>query len=76
MNPPILIPNFKMCSGMIDQGRMIGGDPVGHSCYQTATKTWWIDGIGFPVCAACFDLLEQKSERICLAGWKGEPGNG
>jgi hypothetical protein len=39
MSDPITVP--YRCEALIDQGRTIGDDPVGHACMQKATVVYW-----------------------------------
>ena len=43
-----------ICEALLDQGRTIGGDPVGHACGRPAERTF-TDQHGVPryLCQAC-----------------------
>jgi hypothetical protein len=63
-----------LCAGLIDQGRVIGGDPVGHGCDRAATHTFWRDGLWWPVCAGCLADLEARMGRVSLPWWRAQAG--
>lgn len=50
------------CDILIDQRRHIDADPVGHRCYNDATRT---DG-EYLVCDDCLRMLTQEPERATL----------
>ncbi len=61
------------CDSLIDQNRSIGGDPVGHRCYERAS--WFTRGIrgGKPViefrlCDRCFAALVKAQWDFDHAG--------
>jgi hypothetical protein len=64
-----------LCAGLIDQGRVIGGDPVGHACCQIATRQFWVEGLYWPVCASCLTSLKAGEARVTLPAWKARPGS-
>ncbi len=66
----------KMCAGLIDQDRAIGGDPVGHACDRWATGIYWIgsDGLGWPVCDSCRAALKAGDGRVTLPLWRAVAG--
>jgi hypothetical protein len=51
------------CECLIDQGRIIGGDPVGHACVRPSTRR---HPSGRLVCETCFELLARDSPRVTL----------
>lgn len=61
------------CDMLIDQDRHIGSDPVGHVCYNRATR---ILGNQYYICDSCVELLSEGSDRITIPergsvqGWK------
>lgn len=59
-----------LCAGLIDQGRVIGNDPVGYGCARPATDTYWRDGLWWPVCGVCLASLEAGGGRVSLAWWR------
>lgn len=65
-----------LCAGLIDQGRKVGGDPVGHSCGNVATERYWVGGLSWPVCASCAGGLREDSGRVTLPWWRAQPGEG
>lgn len=60
MNPP--------CEALLDQDRYIGGDPVGHACYNQANFFCLHGGLIHAVCESCFQLVWNDSPRISFAG--------
>lgn len=48
------------CEMLIDQGRYIGSDPVGHACHNVGTHTF----NGYVVCLDCVDKIKNEPERI------------
>jgi hypothetical protein len=50
-----------VCECLIDQGRRIGGDPVGHACGRRATRP---HPGGFLVCDDCDARLAAGSPRV------------
>ncbi len=65
-----------MCAGMVDQGRRIGGDPVGHKCSRTAESLYWIDGLSWHVCDDCKRHLDADDGRVQLPLWAARAGEG
>lgn len=64
-----------LCAGLIDQGRVMGGDPVGHACPRPATDTFWRGGLWWPVCAGCRTSLEAGEGRVSLPLWRARAGS-
>ena len=58
------------CSGLIDQDRFIGDDPVGHVCYNDASEWFWSGGLGWHVCVSCAASLHAGEGRVTLPAWK------
>ena len=53
------------CSALIDQGRYIGEDPVGHACYHKAIK----ELNGELICSTCETWLNSsKGRRVTFLG--------
>jgi hypothetical protein len=83
MNPPTLEDLIErmvasappLCAGLIDQGRVMGGDPVGHGCLRPATDTYWRDGLWWGVCAGCLASLEAGEGRVSLPLWRARAGS-
>jgi hypothetical protein len=65
-----------LCAGLIDQGRVIGGDPVGHACPRPATGKWWEGGLYWPVCSECLASLRAGEGRVWLPEWRARAGEG
>ena len=64
-----------VCDALIDQGRTIDGDPVGHGCVAPATRhvafTLEVAGAGDALCTAdlcppCYELWDRWSPRVTL----------
>jgi hypothetical protein len=70
--PPVVRPP---CAGLIDQGRYVGGDPVGHACHNDATETYWAGGVGWHLCAPCADMARAGSLRLTLPSWRAFVGD-
>jgi hypothetical protein len=64
------------CAALLDQDRYIGDDPVGHACYNQASETVWIGGVGWRVCSSCAALVRSGSNRVTLPLWRAEVGKG
>ena len=50
------------CDALVDQGRIIGGDPVGHACCMPGTA--FIDG--YFLCQSCEGIYYESPERLTL----------
>lgn len=68
-----------LCSALIDQGRKIGNDPIGHACSNLASGKPWIirmetdlgfRDITFPVCPSCWNLA-NTTDRITFSLYRG-----
>jgi hypothetical protein len=70
--PPVVRPP---CAALIDQGRHVGGDPVGHACHNDAAETVWLGGLGWRVCAGCAALARADSPRLTLPLWQAFVGD-
>jgi hypothetical protein len=70
--PPVVRPP---CAGLIDQGRFIGGDPVGHTCDRPAEETYWLGGVGWRLCASCAALARADNPRLTLPSWRAFIGD-
>jgi hypothetical protein len=70
--PPVVRPP---CAGLIDQGRYIGGDPVGHACHGVAAETVWLGGLAWRLCASCAALARADSPRLTLPSWRAFVGD-
>jgi hypothetical protein len=70
--PPVVRPP---CAGLIDQGRYVGGDPVGHACHDDAEETFWEGGLGWLLCASCAALARADSPRLTLPWWRAFLGD-
>lgn len=63
MSHSITIP-FR-CEALIDQGRTIGGDPVGHACLRDATLTVKdANGLHRYLCGECAIALHTQIGAI------------
>lgn len=49
-----------LCEMLIDQGRYIGSDPVGHACRNVGTHTF----NGYVICLDCVEEIKKDSKRI------------
>ena len=58
----------SMCTAYVDQGRRIGGDPVGHKCSLGASTTRGDHAL----CLRCAKLYDDVPERISFV--PGVPG--
>lgn len=56
---PVSVP--LMCEMLVDQGRRVGGDPVGYKCSRPPTG--FLES-GALICAECSRLLETAPGRI------------
>jgi hypothetical protein len=63
-----------LCAGLVDQGRFVGGDPVGHACPRAAEAWFWRDGFCWAVCAACLASLRADEGRVTLFPWRAWTG--
>lgn len=57
------VPIF-FCEMLLDQGRFIGGDPVGRKCQNQATHELKMSG--HLICESCSKLLEEEPERVTI----------
>jgi hypothetical protein len=57
-----LYPIKKYCDGLIDQGRFIGSDPVGHRCVEPPIV---VDRYGHFICESCEKML--STGRVTFA---------
>jgi hypothetical protein len=63
MSDPITVP-FR-CEALIDQGRTIGDDPVGHACFREATLTVKdANGLHRYLCGECAIALRTQIGAI------------
>ncbi len=53
-----------MCEALIDQGRVIGQDPVGYRCSRPAT--YEILSTGHLICDRCRKLILESPELVTL----------
>ncbi len=51
---------YYPCEALLDQGRYIGDDPIGHSCCNDSVYEF----AGHVVCIECKLILEQEPERV------------
>jgi hypothetical protein len=51
---------YPPCSMLIDQGKFIGNDPIGHSCFNRATLT---DGLYF-YCGDCAERIRIGDKSL------------
>ncbi len=61
-----------LCDGLIDQGRFIGSDPVGHACGAQATTCHRAGGLRWRVCERCASWLGQDNGRVTLPTWRAQ----
>jgi hypothetical protein len=64
------------CEALLDQDRYIGGDPVGHACFNSAQELVWLDGFSWRVCSDCAALIRANSDRVTLRPLCARPGEG
>ena len=76
MHGELLLVVRPLCEALIDQGRVIGGDPVGHACLADAQETVWLEGLSWRVCASCAALVRVGSNRVTLPLWRARLGDG
>lgn len=67
------------CAGLIDPGRRIGDDPVGHACPNVATDrlaglAWDGRMIFWRLCASCKGSLDAGETKVSLPPWKAVMG--
>jgi hypothetical protein len=62
----------RPCDALIDQERVIGGDPVGHACHNVATARYRARGLRWRTCYRCKAWLEEGNGRVTLPAWRGE----
>jgi hypothetical protein len=71
--PPLVV--RPPCAGLLDQGRHVGGDPVGHACRNDATETYWLGGVGWRLCGSCAGMARADSPRLTLPLWRAFVGD-
>ncbi len=64
MKPGGVVP--RICKALLDQGRYIGEDPIGHACGQPATVERTVEGRPYELCESCYQLLLEEPERVTL----------
>ena len=53
-----------ICECLIDQNKYIGNDPVGHACFNRATKKATTEMGTCYFCDSCLQMLEEEPERL------------
>ena len=66
---PELDLSVPRCRAMIDQGRRIGSDPVGHGCIMAAYSMHK----GFPLCEHHTVMIQQEPERVSFPTYPTGP---
>ena len=64
-----------VCDMLVDQGRRVGGDRVGHKCSNPAIMVLGAEPEGMEgalICRDCHEILLTKPGRLTLSACRGK----